>query len=70
MIGYQIGIVECMDDRPTLINVEVDVNKYVAVGLYRIIDDLHVVTGFCECIQKLCLLSLFPRPGRLWPKQT
>jgi len=38
----------------TLINaVEVDVNKYVAVGLCRIIDDLHVVTGFRDWIQKL-----------------
>jgi len=38
----------------TLINaVEVDVNKYEAVGLHRIIDDLHVVAGFCDWIQKL-----------------
>jgi hypothetical protein len=47
-----------MDDGPTLINVvEVDVNKCVAVGLYRIIDDLHVVTDFCDWIHKLCVLA-------------
>ena len=58
MIGCQIGIVECMDDGPTLINiVEVDVNKYVTVDLYSIIDDLHVVTGFCDWIQKLWVLA-------------
>jgi hypothetical protein len=37
----------------TLINVvEVDVNKSVAVGLNRIIDDLHVLIGFCYRMQK------------------
>jgi hypothetical protein len=64
MIEYQIGILECMECLHQYINVvEVDVNKCVAVGLYRIIDDLHVVTGFCDWIQKLsACLAYFRDP--------